>query len=220
MTLKNTLAHLLILNYPVPAALLAARIHPSLQLDTHGGTAWLSLLAFEQQRFAPLGRLGPSFNFPEVNYRTYVQWRQQRGVYFFRLDLGCAWLALISRMFFGMPCRTQPLDLQVEMEADNTYRSWRLHSPELVVAARSAGAATADSAWFLEPNHGFFTHRNGSLRYFQVKWSRTGLMAAKASIARCNFLEDIWGYRPAESPSASLINGLKLELVKFPPQPV
>lgn len=220
MTFKNSLAHLLILNYPVAAALVAARIHPSLQLDTHGGAAWISLLAFEQQRFTPLGRLGPSFNFAEVNYRTYVQWQQQRGVFFFRLDFGSAWVARITRMLLGMPSRAQLLDLRVEVGADNTYRSWRLLSPELVVAARSAGTAAADSAWFLEPTHGFFTHRNGSLRHFQVKRSRSELMAAKVTIVRCDFLGDFGGDRPAEPSSAALIAGLKLDLVKFPPRPV
>ena len=69
-----------------PAALQPFVPHP---LDLHEGSAWVSLVAFEQRRFRPAftgaaGALlfGPVASHAFLNVRTYVRCRDEPGIFF------------------------------------------------------------------------------------------------------------------------------------------
>lgn len=99
-----TWADVCFLHWPVDAALLARRIPRGLQLDTHGGKAYLTLTPLRMLDTRP--RLTPAIpgvsNFLELNVRTYVtdprsspEAAHKPGVYFFSLDCDSA-LAVAS----------------------------------------------------------------------------------------------------------------------------
>ena len=217
MAFKTTLAHMLVLNYPLPPAQVASMIPPPLELDIHDGAAWLSLLAFEQQQFAPLGRLGPKFSFHQINYRTYVKCQGQRGVYFFRMDLDSGWLARMFRVLFGMPAQKQRIKLHTATTGDDRYHLWELRSPELEISAHNTDKLAADCTWFLAPTKGFFAHRNGTVRHFEVARSPMVPHAAAVKVRRSDFLRQM-GISEATTPfSACLIERSAFAIEDFPP---
>ncbi|MCH8547041.1 MAG: DUF2071 domain-containing protein [Cryomorphaceae bacterium] len=79
-------------------------IPKALELDTHNGEAWISLVPFTiaiKPRFLPA--LPAVSSFEEVNLRTYVKYKGKAGVYFLSIEgskrISC-WLA---RVLSGLP---------------------------------------------------------------------------------------------------------------------
>lgn len=74
-------------------------------LDTIGGHAWLSLVAFSMEKVRPKGLPSLSFvsDFHEINVRTYVKHGDKAGVYFINIEAEKELSAFLSRNISGMP---------------------------------------------------------------------------------------------------------------------
>lgn len=75
------------------------------EVDTHEGDAWVSLVPFHMDELglpglAPLPHVG---SFPEINVRTYVRAGSRRGVWFFSLDVDRLLPALTARVAYSLP---------------------------------------------------------------------------------------------------------------------
>jgi uncharacterized protein YqjF (DUF2071 family) len=219
MPLTTTLAHVLLLNYPLPADRLAARLPAPLEVDTHCGSAWISVVAFQQQNLALCGPLGPVLRFPQVNYRAYVRWRGQRGVHFWRVNAAQPWLPPLCRILFGMPMRSQPIQLRAEFDApDHAYRCWRLRAPDLEISARSTPGQPDDPDWFLQPVRGFFTHWDRGVRRLGIQRTISEVLNAETTVARADFPAQL-GVPDITAPrSALLIPRMQFAFVEFPPE--
>src|SRR4051812_28557126 len=80
--------NLLFAHWAVPLAEVRRVVPAVLPLDTHSGTAWISMTPFYLSDLRPRG-LFPfplASQFPELNLRTYVTIGGKPGVYFFSLD--------------------------------------------------------------------------------------------------------------------------------------
>lgn len=94
-----TWRHGLFVHWPVDPDALRPHVPDQLTLETWEGNAWLSVLPFVLTNVGIRGM--PSIAriaFPELNVRTYVNYRGDSGLFFFSIDVGSPLLAaLVSR---------------------------------------------------------------------------------------------------------------------------
>jgi hypothetical protein len=103
-----------------PAALQPFVPHP---LDLFDGAAWVSLVAFEQRRFRPVGTgvmgamlFKPVASHPFLNVRTYVRCNEEPGI-FFLAEWVPRWLAgFFGPRTWGLPYRLGTLDYRHDTE--------------------------------------------------------------------------------------------------------
>lgn len=97
----NWLQHwndVLFLHFPASAAELAAQLPPRLEIDTYDGQAWLSYVFFRLKLRSPwLPFIPGCSSLLELNVRTYVQHREQPGIYFLRMYADNRLAILVSR---------------------------------------------------------------------------------------------------------------------------
>lgn len=92
-------------HWPVPTEAVAAILPPGLEVDTHKGQAWVSLVGFEMDalRLRGFPAIPTTHQFLEFNVRTYVVGSEGPGVWFCSLDVA-QWLpALVARIGFALP---------------------------------------------------------------------------------------------------------------------
>jgi len=149
---------LLFMHWPVAAATLRPLIPASLEIDLHGGSAWLGVVPFRMSGICARG-LPPipgTSAFPELNVRTYVRAEGKPGVWFFSLDAANALAVAAARASFHLPyfraqmsCAPAPGDTVI-------YRSHRTHR----------GAPTADFRAEYAPAGERFEAAPGTIDYF------------------------------------------------------
>lgn len=97
---------LLFLHWPVDEAALRERIPPGLEIETHGGAAWLGVVPFTMSgiRHRLLPPIPWHSAFPELNVRTYVRAERdgRPGVWFFSLDAPNRIAVRTARAVFGL----------------------------------------------------------------------------------------------------------------------
>ncbi|MDQ4149873.1 MAG: DUF2071 domain-containing protein [Actinomycetota bacterium] len=107
------------------------RLIPSpLEVDTHEGSAWVSLTPFLLTNLHPPGvpPLPWISTSPETNVRTYVRGPGgKRGIWFFSLDIGRLPAVLFGRIFYFLPYMWSDLDIDVS-GAEVRYRGRRRRS--------------------------------------------------------------------------------------------
>jgi len=95
----------LLLHWRVEASPLAAILPEGLSLDTIGGQAWVSMVAFTVKRLRPrfLPALPLISDFHELNFRTYVIKDGIPGIYFLSIEAQKLLPALLARLLIGLP---------------------------------------------------------------------------------------------------------------------
>ncbi|MEM1447732.1 MAG: DUF2071 domain-containing protein [Planctomycetota bacterium] len=118
-------ADLAFLHWEAPAEPLRALLPQGLELDTHGGKAWLGVVPFEMQRtrLAGLPAVPGTARFAELNLRTYVRDGTDAGVWFFSLDAASRLAVRGARATFALPY----LDarMSIEREASGEWIGYR-----------------------------------------------------------------------------------------------
>lgn len=86
--MTQTWRELLFLHWPVDPSVIRKYIPDELELDLYDNRAWIGVVLFKARGTRPrfLPPIPGSANFLEVNVRTYVKYKNKRGVYFFSLD--------------------------------------------------------------------------------------------------------------------------------------
>ena len=102
-----TWANIAFAHWPVPADVMRPLIPRELEVDLHGGVAWVGLIPFEMRDchfrgVPPLPGLG---RFLECNVRTYVHHRGIPGVWFFSLDAASRIAVIGGRVAWGLNYR-------------------------------------------------------------------------------------------------------------------
>jgi len=92
----------LFVHWPVPVEAVRGAVPAPLTVDTLEGSAWLSVLAHEVSE-TTLASLPVSRPFVQVNFRTYVRFDGEPGVYFLSLDTGNRAAAIAGERLFGLP---------------------------------------------------------------------------------------------------------------------
>lgn len=109
--------HLLFENWPVDPAVLTPHLPDALDLDTHDGRAWLSVVPFENAAIRPRGLpQWAGLSLPEINVRTYVTYERRPAVYFFSLDAQGIAGVLGARLFHHLPYYYARISLSAERD--------------------------------------------------------------------------------------------------------
>lgn len=104
--LAQTWEELLFAHWRLPVEALRAHVPPELDLDTHGGAAWLGITPFRvaNLRLRGLPPLPRVSSFLELNCRTYVTFRGERpGIWFFSLDASSRLAVEAARRLYKLP---------------------------------------------------------------------------------------------------------------------
>jgi uncharacterized protein YqjF (DUF2071 family) len=123
-------SNLCLFTYSAPAALLAPRLPPGLELDTREGQAFVSLVAFDFLDTRVLGIPWPGYrNFAELNLRFYVRRRgagtetssdapRERGVVFIREFVPQRLVAWMAKAIYNEPYVAAPLVSTIQHASD------------------------------------------------------------------------------------------------------
>lgn len=152
----------LFMSYAVDPEVVQARLPEGLEVDTHEGRAWLSVVPFFMShiRFP----VTPGFGWVrlrELNLRTYVRYRGRPGVYFFTLDTD-NWIGhWVARTFFHLPYRMRQLSGSVSGQ-DYEFES----SGSMQVRAQIGEACESSplDRWLVERYSLFTRGRNAFFR--------------------------------------------------------
>jgi uncharacterized protein YqjF (DUF2071 family) len=132
--MRQTWYNLLFAHWPIPPAAMRALVPEALQLDTHGGRAWLGIVPFGMRDVHPRGLWSVPWlsHFPELNVRTYVTMAEKGvekpGVYFFSLDAANPVAVALARRFFLLPYFNARMSLKETRRGWVKYRSRRTHA--------------------------------------------------------------------------------------------
>jgi uncharacterized protein YqjF (DUF2071 family) len=200
---------LLFLHWPVARALLQPLLPPPLEVEEHGGTAWLGVVPFRMARTRLRCLPLPGAHaFPELNVRTYVRAAGRSGVWFFSLDAHSAMAVAGARATFGLPYFTAAIQCANE-GSHVTYASRRTdrRGPPARLRARwRAGGAFAEAQagsleHFVTERYCMFSVRRGKLGCGEIAHPPWLLAPAQVQLEECDMTRAL-GVAPAGAPIA------------------
>ena len=111
--LTQTWQDVLFLHWPVPPHILEQHIPIDLKLDLFEQNAWLSIVLFKVngQRLRLLPPFPGTDSYVQLNIRTYVTYKEKKGIYFFTLDVSNHFVAQLASMG-GLKYRYAKMALQ------------------------------------------------------------------------------------------------------------
>ncbi|MEQ8352638.1 MAG: DUF2071 domain-containing protein [Leptospiraceae bacterium] len=214
--------HLINLTYPVEPELLKPYLPAGLELDIWEGQAHVSLVAFDFLSTRILGMPIPGYrNFPEVNLRFYVRWKNKPAVVFIREFVPKRAISLAANLLYNEPYKRIPMQSTVnttqtvnvrhtfagqslEMEALNSPMIPELHTAE---------------HHFKEHDLGFGTgHRKQTLCY-RVEhpvWRIFPVNKARIAVDFEKLYGPTWSFLSSRTPRYSLLAEGSDIKVRFP----
>lgn len=93
------------LHYKISKDKLQEFMPKEVNIDLFEGEAWVSLVAFKMEKIRPKGLFSFPLisNFPELNLRTYVEYKGKQGVYFLSIEAGKRISSFIAATISGLP---------------------------------------------------------------------------------------------------------------------
>lgn len=186
---------LLLLTFEAPPDLIRRLVPPGVEPDRWEGRTHVSLVALGMQRVRVLGWPVPGFtSHLQVNFRTYVRYRGEPGVWFVREFVPSRVLAAAAWLRYGEPFGTAPIRVKIE-ELDALVRaSYQLGHPELgwhltLTGSRATHVPPPDSAehYFTERVLACRAGRGGGLAVFRVEHPPWAVRAVSAVDYRLDF---------------------------------
>jgi len=124
---------------------LQGRLPAGLQLDRFDGKAWISLTPFLLTGLRPpLFPAALSFDFPEMNLRTYVVGPAGPGIWFFSLDAGRLFAVVGARATYGLPYFSARMAVNIGA-TENLYWSRRASGAKATIRIAKEGRITEQS---------------------------------------------------------------------------
>ena len=123
--------NLLFAHWRVAADSVDRQLPKGIMLDTFGGEAWVSAVAFYMAdvRFRWMPPIPTAHAFAELNVRTYVTHRGVAGVWFLSLDAESTLAVLGARLGAALPYYRAAMDVRLGLHSVD-YRSDRILAPQ------------------------------------------------------------------------------------------
>lgn len=181
--------NLLMVNFAVPPALLRRLVPAGTELDSHDGTTFVSLVAFQFVDTLVRGvRIPFHHSFEELNLRFYVRrmvdGEIRRAVVFVREVVPRWAIAALARLVYNEPYLALPMRHSVTGDPPRVQYQWRHRGSWLSVGATARGDLTVPSqedhrAFITEHYWGYTRQRDGSTLEYRVTHPRWGVWAAE-----------------------------------------
>jgi uncharacterized protein YqjF (DUF2071 family) len=185
---------LLFLHWHVPVAAVHPHIPAPLEVATHDGAAWVSLVLFRlrvRPRWLPF--LPGVSALVEVNLRTYVRYRAQEGIWFLSVHADNRWAIRLGRLLSPLPYAHAAM--HYERRGDQFhFQAWQgpTSAPASAFTFRPAveGSAAREHSldeWLLERYRLFARGRRGALVQAEVAHPPWVLHGAALSVTANHF---------------------------------
>lgn len=229
--MRQRWSELLFAHWPVEPAQLRPLIPANLEVDTFNGQAWFAVVPFQMEY--QLRGFPWACRFLEINVRTYVQYKNKAGVFFFSLDANDWPTVLGARGFFSLPYYFAHMKLkrqhQGKVQQPNfQFRSERWHM-------RTGGRNTFEASyqpvspvclaqpdtlehWLTERYCLYTAKENGTLYRCDVHHAPWPLQTAHASITENTMLSETGLTFPETSLLPLLHYADHLEVLVWPLQ--
>lgn len=207
---------LAILTYEVPPSLLTPHLPAGLTLDTRGGAAFASLVAFDFLDTRVWGIPWPGFRkFPELNLRFYVKQGHRRGVVFIREFVPRPLVSWLARAIYHEPYLVAPIESKVDDGASAVATARRLrwhgrdHRIEVTGDKPAVPPATdSDEHFFKEHHWGFGRSRGGRTLAYEVKhppWEIYPVRSWSLDLDWVSVYGPGWGELAHEKPASVML---------------
>lgn len=183
--------HVLFANWPVEPSVVRPHVPTALNLDTHDGEAWLSVVPYTNVDVRPTWvPSGWGVRLPELNLRTYVTHDGTPGVYFFTLDAQGILGVLGARVVHHLPYHYARISLDA-LDEGFRFESTRRHPGARPVRFACTYSRTGSRlpveagsrAEFLTERYRYFTESpSGALRFARIDHEPWPLFQAQVQI--------------------------------------
>ncbi|MEX0928066.1 MAG: DUF2071 domain-containing protein [Balneolales bacterium] len=197
---------LLFAHWPVPPEVLRPLIPAALNLDLYDGRAWIGIVPFCMRgvrlRYMPESL---SFDFPELNVRTYVTSPHRSGVWFFSLDATNRLAVRAARLWYGLLYYDAEIQVHrhgqtVEYQSIRKGREASLQVRYLPVGSCFQAQGGSIDHWLTERYGLYADGRKGKIRFGDIHHPRWQLQKAEADF-RINTMTDCLGFSlPDQKP--------------------
>ncbi|WP_459887791.1 YqjF family protein [Halostagnicola bangensis] len=159
----------LFVHWPIDHDALRPHVPDSLRLETRDGSAWISVLPFVLSNAGIRGSPELTrFAFPEINVRTYVQYRGEPGLFFFSIDVGNPLVATAVGRTTRLPVYNSRMhvgraDDRVSFSSERTTDRWQT---DLFSDGRPTTDGRGRFSASYEPDGAVYTAEPGSLEYW------------------------------------------------------
>lgn len=209
-------------HWPVDPALVEGTLPDGVDVATHGGDAWLGVVAFVMEDIRPRG-LPIGLSFGELNLRTYVRGPgSDRGIYFYNLDATDPIGVTVARWLFQLPYYRA--SVSIDRTPDGVeFVSHRIHPGasenhfDATYRQTGAGFVAEDGSLeaFLAENYVFFTEGRRRLFRGDVSHEPWPLYEATADI-RTNTLFEANGFdHPGGEPLVHYSPGVEVTATRI-----
>jgi uncharacterized protein len=199
---------LAMLNYAVSPDVLMPYVPVGTELDSWGGTTWVSVVGFRFVSTRVLGFAAPGHvNFEEVNLRFYVRRRDgdgwKRGVVFMRELVPRRAIAWVARAWYNEPYRALPMRHAIERSDDGSALRVRYEWKQatdwegISIATHGVAAPLVDGSeeeFITEHYWGYTRQRDGSTIEYRVEHPRWNVWQARDATLSCD-VASLYGHQ-------------------------
>jgi uncharacterized protein len=176
MFLSARWENLILLTYAVDPATLTNLLPPGVTLDTIKGNAFVSLVAFDFLETKVKGIKFPFHtNFPEINLRYYVRYKEKRGVMFVKEFVPPSFISLFANLLYNEKYSSATLKSSISKGDKillNHTLKYRGKKYELNIEASDKPYMPPEESaehFFKEHEWGFGTTRSGKPLVYRVE---------------------------------------------------
>ena len=133
-----------------------------LKLDRYSGQAWISIVWFNMQDFTLFGiPLLTANNYSQINFRVYVKYQDNFGVYFLRNFVGNSIANYLGRTFFDLPYQHRKIKRLENIYTFESHTMGDLEKTEQKMEGESIGPGTLE--FYLVEKYNLFSSNRNSL---------------------------------------------------------
>lgn len=218
-------SHLLNLTYRVPPDLLLSQVPAGTKLDIQGGSAFVSIVAFDFLKTRVKGIPIPfHINFPEINLRYYLHCGDKRGVAFLKELVPRSAIAWVARNQYNEPYESTPMTSRIQSQAKDRFslqHDFKYGGSRHQISAEAGNRTSRPAAdsiehYFKEHEWGYGTDRKGRTLCYQVKhpvWEVFDLHGWELNMDIGKVYGPEWAFLNEEDPyCVCLAKGSKIEV--------
>ena len=183
------------MHWEVDKKIIASLIPKNLNIDLFENKAYIGVIPFKMQNVSPRWAFPLPFisSFPEFNIRTYVKYKNKRGVFFFTLDAQSIITCIYAPVAFGLPYHYSIG--KVKRQGNRYYwRSRRISNKNKLegsceaIGQESTAKPNSIEYFFLE-RYTLFTKHRGVLKRAHIHHKPWVFQQAKPKISSNSFID-------------------------------